>query len=176
MQQRNRQKKYFCLFLVFIMIVSFYASASATLISFGYISAVIPIENRTTYDWQEAEDAWYYTSTPANIYGVPGNTHSWMIDGQYATSWQGLYTCIFREYIFWGRATEFSIKLNRNYLLYCTYEERVWTMVHELGHALSQDDNPSNNTTPDESVMNYGCNRQNYFPRQYDEDGVNAAY
>lgn len=103
-------------------------------------------------------------------------THSWIIDGQYATTWQGLYTCISREYVLWGRATKFSIKLNRTYLVNCTYNERVWTMVHELGHALSQGDNPSNNSSPNGSVMNYGCDRQNYIPRQYDVDGVNEAY
>lgn len=49
-------------------------------------------------------------------------------------------------------------------------------MVHELGHALTLGDNPSNTTTPDASIMNYGSNRQNYTPRADDITGVNATY
>lgn len=176
MKQYNHRKKLWFI-LIIIIVSSFCTNISATLTDYGYISAVIPIENRTTYDFEEAADAWYNTPTPANIYGVPGTyTHSWIIDDQYATTWQGLYTCVTLENVFWGRATKFSIKLNRNYLVNCTYNEQVWTMVHELGHALSQGDNPSNNTDPDASVMNYDSNRQDHFPRQYDVNGVNAAY
>lgn len=81
-------------------------------------------------------------------------------------------TYIFEEH-FLGRATSFTIKLNRRLLVNESDYFRQSVMVHELGHALGLGDNPPESP----SIMRYDRDRNTMIsPQQDDIDGVNYYY
>lgn len=172
----KKTKKKIAFLLSLVLIASFGATAFATYLDYGYISPDVGIRDETKYaEFYTAAGAWTNTPTKAYVH-ANSNSNSWITDNTYATTWQALYEAIELRWFVSGRATKFAIKLNNKYLKSCNSNEITWTIVHELGHALCQADNPSNNSTPDASLMNYGSDRQNYSPRQYDINGVNSAF
>lgn len=76
-----------------------------------------------------------------------------------------------------GEQTIFGIVLNDNELRIESTNFIQSVIVHELGHALCLDDNPSNTTTPNASIMNHRRTRDTiYVPQLDDINGVKNAY
>ena len=117
-------------------------------------------------------DEWNDTDTPIDF--TEGNGDSYCISGQWDDTWYGMYTPRDLEFIFFGRAGNFKIELNRNMLV--SESKTFWKSVltHELGHAVCLGDNPSSGN---QSIMNYDRDR-NYltWPTSDDVDCVNDAY
>jgi len=176
---KKNYKKIISLILVIVMLVSYRSISLAYInISYGSVSASVDVEERISNHtlFVNSKNAWNYTATPVWITAVPGSGHSWVIDGQYGDEWYGLYTAESLQYIFWGRATKFSIKLNRTLLV--SEGDNFWqsVLVHEFGHAFCLDDNP-NSSVPNSSIMNYNRSRNTLITPQADDiNGVNNAY
>ena len=177
--KRRLRKKAISIFLVITITVCYCTFSSAYIYwDAGYVTANFEIENRltnATFGWH-ARDVWNATPTPVWITNVPGSGHSWETDIQSAGSWYGMYTAIFRQYVFWGRATKFKIELNRTTLVGASNNFWKSVLVHEFGHALCLFDNPLPDY-PNSSIMNYGRDRNTLITPQTDDiNGVNYAY
>jgi len=143
-------------------------------ISYGYITAQIEVKNRSAYSnvFDKSLTEWYYTPTPAWIKEVVVSNNS-IGDGVYADGWNGQYSADSLQYVFWGRATSFTISLNRRILVNESDNFKQSVMVHELGHALGLDDNPPQS----QSIMRYDRDRNTMISPQSDDiDGVNYYY
>lgn len=139
----------------------------------GLKEPVIQIEERMSNNiLGDCIDEWNATDTP--IAFTEGKADSYCISGQWDDTWYGLYTPKDLEFIFFGRAGNFKIEMNRTQLV--GKSETFWKSVltHELGHAVCLGDNPSSG---DLSIMNHDRNR-NYltWPTSDDVAGVNDAY
>jgi len=182
MTKIKRNKKVVCLLLAITITICFGTTSFAFIyLSSGYESASIQIENRTiTYSDQfiASKNAWNATSTPAWITAVAGSGNNWIDDDVYTDTWNGEYVPVTLQYVLFGRATKFHIRLNRSLLVNESSNFRRSVIVHELGHALCLNDNPSNTiNTKNNSIMNYMRDRDVLIsPTQDDIDGVNDAY
>ena len=88
-------------------------------------------------------------------------------------SWYGLYTPQGYQFLFFGRCNSFQITIN-NRIVPNNNNFRQSVFVHELGHALCLDDNPSSGNA---SIMNYDRDRYTLInPTSNDVAGVNYAY
>ena len=117
-------------------------------------------------------DEWNATDTPINF--TEGKSDSYCISGQWDDTWWGLYTPRDFEFVFFGRAGNFKIELNRTWLV--EQSETCWKSVltHELGHAVCLGDNPSYGN---QSIMNHTRDREILtWPTSDDVAGVNDAY
>ncbi len=148
--------------------------------SAGFVSPNFDIENRSTYSdvVTASKNAWNATPTPTVITEVPGSGHNWIDDDSYTDSWYGMYQAESLQYIITGRATKFHIKTNRRLLVDKSSNFRQSVIVHELGHALCLQDNPSaTEEHKNDSIMNENRVRDTLIkPTQDDINGVNNAY
>lgn len=158
--------------LTTLMSISVFAYS---LISYGYVSKSIPIESRTSYssEFNAARWAWNNSVSGVSIYTVAGSGHSWITDDMTTETWNGQYEAVSRQYGFWGRATKFHITINRSICVNHGSNFKQSVICHELGHALSLDDQPNSS----DCIMGYARDRDSMItPQQDDINGVNAAY
>ncbi|MDR1674223.1 MAG: hypothetical protein LBR54_02095, partial [Oscillospiraceae bacterium] len=124
----------------------------------GHDTAYLEINNTALsitmgFVYLRACSAWQNTSTPAVVTTNNNQTDHIIQSGYYDEDWYGLYSP--SGYLSNGRATKFEISFNmigtstdNNY--------RQSVIVHEIGHALCLDDNPSYKVGPiNDSIMNY---------------------
>lgn len=152
--------------------------------SHGHTSCSIEMTNKLdsyyTTAYTNAKKAWNDAITEVYIRDVSNASEVHEIYNEYIDdTYNGIYYWYWLEYIAFGRATIFGIILNDTQLrksgITNTYIQG--TIVHELGHALCLDDNPSDSTTPNASIMNYSRNRTTiYKPQADDISGVKNAY
>jgi hypothetical protein len=121
-----------------------------------------------------SKSAWTNTSTPVYFLSSNDTDHYHGIENySYADTTNAYYSPSWWEYIFFGRATVFTIYLNDYKLSNATDNYRQSVIVHELGHAFCLDDNPAESP----SIMRYDRNRETMIvPQQDDIDGVNEYY
>lgn len=156
-----------------IMVLSTVTVSAFLYYSNGYYTAYIEIKDRCSYsEFHSSLSAWNVTPTPAWFKEVVVS-NNYMSDDVYTDTWYGLYTPKKLQYVFWGRAQEFTIELNRSMLVDKSSNFKQSVAVHELGHALCLDDNPPESP----SIMRYDRDRNTMItPQQDDIDGVNDAY
>ncbi len=142
--------------------------------SFGLIYPSVEVENRSNYTiFDDSVTIWNNTSTPVNITSVT-ESENYVMSGEFADTWNGMYTARDRKYLFSGRAGKFKIELNERVLFDKSDTYRTSVLVHEFGHAFCLGDNPSEG---DDSIMNYSRNRNFLtWPTNSDIAGVNYAY
>lgn len=175
-----RKFKFSMLFIIsmFLFSISSYA-VQYIIMDDGYYQGYVEIKSRTSYNLAFENGVYAWNSTPTKVWiKIVADSDNYIIDNVYNTTWGGQYNVLSREYIFWGRATKFNIKLNRKYLVNENDTVRKSFVVHEFGHVFCLADNPCN-TDPykDKSIMNYGRDRTKInVPQSYDINGVNSVF
>lgn len=124
--------------------------------------------------YSNAKSAWNSTDTDVNIVEDTSPNHVHEIYSEpIDDTFLGEYSWYWLEYVFWGRATTFGIRLNDSQLLNESDSYKQSVIVHEFGHALCLGDNPPESP----SIMRYDRDRETCItPQQDDIDGVNNAY
>lgn len=175
-----RKIKRFCLNALCVMLLVTAVTTVASAVRYHYYNGgvadpVISVDNRVgeTY-YTQAVASWNATATDVSI-TTSSSADSYVVDGEYDDTWYGLYTPKDRDFLTL-HAGYFIIKLNNATLPNTTNFKRS-VLAHEFGHAFCLDDNPSDTTTPNASIMNYSRNHATiYGPTSDDVAGVNYAY
>lgn len=153
-------------------------------LSYGYESTTIPVKNSLwtspttpvncnySYIFDSSAQAWNGSGCNALIYSSSSSSNK-IVNVSVQDTWNGMYTATKRQYVLWGKATEFKIELNHYILAPHSDNYRQSVLVHELGHALSLDDNPPESP----SIMRHDRDREIVItPRNDDVYGVNQIY
>lgn len=174
-----KKKLVFALFLLALFIGSTTTAYAYTHLSTGHTIAHFYLQNdctTTIYNTaiSNSKTAWVNTPTPVYFLSSNDTNHYHGIENySTADTTNAYYSPGWLEYVFWGRATTFTIYLNDYNLSTASNNYRQSVIVHELGHAFCLDDNPAESP----SIMRYDRDREKLLvPQQDDIDGVNFAY
>ena len=169
---KKSRNKLLSILIVLIFCMTVTSSNAYSNQPYGWKTTYIPIRDATSSQYtqivKKSIKAWN-NAVPGVKFYLDKNAPNAIYSGNYKDSWIGYYSFYTKR----GKTYKFNIYLNNRLLSKRSSNYKQSTLVHELGHALSLADNPSNSN----SIMRYDRNRNIMItPTADDIAGVKKYY
>ena len=139
-------------------------------------SVMLKLESSFTGVWEtrlkQSISSWHSANAGVGItYTYASSSHKIEVVNKPNVLWSGWCS----QTLFLGNTTSSMISMNAAKTH--TNNEWIGIISHEIGHLFSLKDDPTNDTFPNNSIMNYDCDlNSNYNPRALDAYNVRFKY